>query len=158
MTASLDILIEQMSETQKHQFRRALVEQCVHFLTPAMPPEDQDTGERTGIRFAQQWLADPASVEISTWVVRAEADIWDGGVRSHDYGEEVFAPIFIVAANSLSHAANYAVRAARFMIGSGPAEDHPITERDAQEAAKRWQIEAARAILHDQELPLLNAI
>jgi hypothetical protein len=143
VTASLDALIEQMSEAQQHRFRQALVRQCVHVLTPAMPPEEHDTGERTGIQFAQQWLADPASTDISRWVVLATADIWDGGVRNHDYGEEVFAPVFIAADASLSHGAGYAISAAQYASGD-------------QDAAARWQIEAARAILHDQEPPPLN--
>lgn len=156
LAGNLDAIIERMSEAQQRQFRRALVEQSARLLEPVMPAENQDVGEHTGLRFARLWLADPDSVELDRWVFSAQADIYDGGVRNFNYGEEVFAPIFAAAAKNLSLAAVYAISAARYgaqiMLSRG-AGNGQISEVSEQAAARRWQVEAAWAILQGKEPP-----
>jgi len=136
----LDELVEVMTVDQRLRFKQALVRQTIHFVSKLLPPEEDD-GHRSGILAAMNWLNEPTEEKAQAANVYGVSECWDGGVRYHDYPLVFLDPAWAAGESDLCRAAGYG-------INSVPAEE--------REAARQWQIEAARAVLRDDEPPPLE--
>jgi hypothetical protein len=154
LARNLDALIKHLSPTQQITFKQAVVRQCVHLLEQRLPADEpNDQGQYEGVRFGRQWLANPDSVDIQAGMTMAVAEAIDGGVRYHDYHEIFLQPIYVICSTDLLYAAREAVRTASVTAFWEP---RGADVYQSAEAAYRWQIEAAWAILRNQPVPPLD--
>lgn len=140
MDDELEALIARMNDEQDLLFRMAVVRQAIHYVERILPPESEDEGERGCLNVARAWLSEPTpekSKSMLWWVV---AESIDGGLRYHDYAPIFTEPAWIASAEDAGRAIKYAEKV--------------IPENEIDEA-KRWQIEAARAISEGRDIPAL---
>jgi uncharacterized protein YjbI with pentapeptide repeats len=135
--------LHRMNSAQSLRFKQAVVKQAIHFVSKLLPPEAEDDGHRRGIRAAIRWLRDPSDEVAKDATFSAVAECWDGGVRYHDYQAHFLDPAWVAGEMDVCKAARLAANTA------------PPAER---EAALRWQIESAEAILRGAEPPPLILI
>jgi hypothetical protein len=154
LAGNLDALIGRLSPAQQLAFRQAVVRQCIHTLEQRLVPDlENDQDAYKGLHFARRWLDDPDSVNVEQAKIAALGEIIDGGVRYHDYHEVFLEPIFLIAADDLSQAARHAIHAVTTVALWAPRGEGA---QEIIEAARRWQVEAAWAILRDQPIPALE--
>jgi uncharacterized protein YjbI with pentapeptide repeats len=129
-----------MNSAQRLRFKQAVVAQAIHFVSKLLPPEAKDDGHRRGIRAAIRWLKEPTDEVAKDATFLVVAECWDGGVRYYDYPAHFLDPAWVAGEMDICKAARLAANTA------------PSAER---EAALRWQIESAQAILRGAEPPPL---
>ena len=132
--------VQTMTSAQRLRFKQEVVKQAIYFVSKLLPPEADDDGHRGGIRAAGRWLREPTEEVARDVNCFAVAECWDGGVRYHDYPAYFLDPAWVAGERDVCKAARLAVNTA------------PPAER---EAALRWQIASAQAILRGKEPPPL---
>jgi hypothetical protein len=156
LAGNLDALIGHLNAAQRVAFRQAVVRQSVHLLEPHVPEVPTEHGQVAGIQFAHEWLANPDGADVQRAMAYAAGEHIDGGVRYFDYDDIFLQPIWIIGATDLALAAREGVRVAMVTASWQPrGEDAPNPVEQA-EAARRWQVEAAWAILRGQDVPALG--
>ena len=138
---SIEALAARMSAAQQLALKQAVVRQAIHYTTRALPPASSDEGHRRGILAASRWLDCPTQEMANDAGLFAMGERWDGGVRYYDYPEYFLAPAWTAAASGAGAAARLALEAV------------PDAER---EAARKWQVAVARAVLRAEDLPPLD--
>lgn len=133
-------LVKWMTSAQRLRFKQGVVAQTIHFVSKLLPPEADDDGHRKGIQAAIRWLREPSDEVARDATFLTVAECWDGGVRYYDYPAHFLEPAWAAGETDVCKAARFAVNTA------------PPAER---EAALRWQIESAQAILRGAEPPPL---
>ena len=148
----LEGLFNLMNDDQKLTFKKAVVQQTIHYVTQQLPPLEQDEGERSYIELAQQWLENPTEEVASRANFAAIASCIDGGVRYHDYSKYFLEPAWAAGADTGLEAIKYALTAATPSNKSGfYSNDEELEEKSAHQ----WQIATVWAILYDKPLPPL---
>ena len=125
-------------------FKHAVVRQAVYYAEKALPPEEEDDGERACIHVARRWLEQPTPAVARDAVIFATMESADGGLRYFDYD-----PLFIepVEAAGVDLSPTDIVRAAKH------ARNAADSEHNAE--ALRWQLDSAWAIVHGDDIPPL---
>jgi hypothetical protein len=141
LAGDLKALIGLMAGEQGFRFKQAMVRQAVHYIEGRLPPEDEDEGESSGVAFARRWLENPTDENAHAAGAYAYFDAMDGGVRNHDFQDIYNEPAWATAYDDLGSVASATLRTA-------PAGQ--------EVAARRWQVEAAWAILQGEEVPALT--
>jgi hypothetical protein len=140
----LEKLIDLMTEPQQFDFKYAVVRQAVHFTEMQLPPKEDDDGERSAMGMAQRWLNDPTPQNAHDALMFVVAEYMDGGLRYSDYGRVFAEPAEAVICDK---GTSELVRAA------GHARNTATPGQD--EAALRWQLDVALAILQENPPPPL---
>jgi uncharacterized protein YjbI with pentapeptide repeats len=139
----IEALAQTMTSAQRLRFKQAVVAQAIHFVSKLLPPEADDQGHRSGVRAAIRWLREPSDEVARDVAFLAVGECWDGGVRYYDYPAYFLDPAWVAGETDVCKAARLAVNTA------------PPAER---EAALRWQIASAQAILRGAESPPLALV
>lgn len=137
-SGDIEALAQTMTSAQRLRFKQAVVAQAIHFVSKLLPPEAKDEGHRRGIRAAVRWLREPSNEVARDVTFLAVGERWYGGVRYYDYPGYFLDPAWVAGETDVCKAARLAVNTA------SPEE---------QEAALRWQIASAQAILWGAEPP-----
>jgi uncharacterized protein YjbI with pentapeptide repeats len=132
--------VQTMTSAQRLRFKQAVVGQAIHFVSKLPPPEAEDDGHRRGIRAGIRWLKEPTDEVAKDATFLVVAECWDGGVRYYDYPAYFLDPARVAGETDVR-------KAARLALDTAPPEE--------REAALRWQIASAQAILRSAEPPPL---
>jgi hypothetical protein len=151
LAGNLKALIARMDETQQAQFHRAIVEQAIWNVERVLLPEN-DT-QRRAMQELRLWLTigDHSHIDIAALILGHNAD---GGFL-HSAAQSA---IESARCHTLPVASNRAQDTARHAADEEiqrAGEPHDGLHRRAGWSARRWQIEAAWAILINQEMPAL---
>jgi hypothetical protein len=131
----LEPLVAAMTPDQQLRFKQAVVRQAIHFVSRRLPPEEEDDGHRACINVAMAWLLEPTEARASDAATFAISECWDGGARYDDYPRVFLEPVYAVGLDGCASAR-------RAVYAALPEE---------QDAARRWQVAAADAILRGEE-------
>ena len=141
-------VLVKLGQAERHRFKQRLVERAIRLIAPELPDAEADDGEWGFTRLAVEWLNDPSEERRVRAAVAVEADLWDGGVRNHDYDQVFLGPANIAGMPE----AELAARVAFDFEGRLPVHQHHFKPPEsasafAAESAVAFQLTTARRML-----------